>query len=145
MSKTRSVFVIMRETGEYSYRDFQPIRYVLTKEEAEAAVERADLEKKFGNQPPYVRHKTHGFFDDTGREWEFGQRPVGVDVQFRAYTNAEELTRENERLEQEYTAACLAMGNVDPRGCVPDASYFYEEVTLYAPAQVGRHPKGGDT
>lgn len=99
-----SVYVIIREVGadEYRYRD--PIRYVLTKEEAIAACKRAVEEGKTVATPPYPTL----------------QPLIGPDVV--------KIEAENERARQAYYAACRALNCVDPDGPNPHARYLFAEV-----------------
>lgn len=130
------VFVILRETGEYSDRDVVAIRYVHTEGEAQAAVDRATVEAQsmFHLKPEYPTiENTHGFQMPDGSwlpaDHDFWGRPHSA--KYCLKPDADEITRRNEERHAEYGRQCLAMGCVDPMGPQAGASYHYQAVSLW--------------
>lgn len=121
-----TLYVIMREVGEYDDRYETAIRYVLTEAEAKAAVERAELEGKTLKGPPYPDcPPAYNWFRADGTEvgaWEPG-------ATFLPQSDHEARAAQSEAMLAAYRAECLAMNCVDPGGPCDYATYSYEAVT----------------
>lgn len=137
-----TVWVIIREVGEYSDREVTPIRYCLSEESAKAAVALADEQKQM-NPSLWPEYKTESTL--------CRQMPDGslvYDMEFRdprwrisipiSRPDAEQVRERNQRHKEQYEAAIAALGHVDPRGCHPENYYSYEPVTLWRERDDGR-------
>jgi hypothetical protein len=123
-----TVFVIIRQTGEYDSYYETAIRFVLTKDEAKAAIALATEEGKAKKQPPYPACESqYGTLMPDG-SWLEGWHP-GHPGAWTLKPNAADLKMIEDTAIEIWRANCRAMGCVDPEGPDPDASYVYEEVS----------------
>jgi hypothetical protein len=124
-----AIYVIIKETGEYSDRDVEAIGYVLTEDEARAAVERADIEKMMP-QPQYFQCLPI-------YEWMIDGVIVsssGNGARFTRVPDADAHEQENNRRRAIYEQQCFDLGHVDPGGCDRHATYSYQRVPMVRPA-----------
>jgi len=127
-----AVWVIFRETGEYSDRMVTPIRFVLSEAEAQQAVERAEVEARtvtpipYPDSPsPYGWQRPDGSFDEAAT-FRIGMSLEGLRWGRRPDADEREAASNADRAAWE--AATEALGCVDPGGPEPDARYYAEPV-----------------
>lgn len=132
------LWVIVRSTGEYSDRIETPIRYCLSEEDAQKAVALTSVEaqRDINKKPLYRSQPTDGFQMPDGswlpEDSSLGSAPR--EAEFTRLPDAEEREAQNQKWREEYDAACLALGHVDPAGSWCGDEYYYEEVTPLPPA-----------
>ena len=132
----KTLWVIVRSTGEYSDREETPIRYCLSEEEAKQAIELTSVEAQRDGplKPTYRRESTHAWYDVNGNEIDHSFcSPRRDSVVFKQKPDAEAIEAQNDQWQQEYDAACLAFGHVDPEGSWRGDDYYYAPVTLWTP------------
>ncbi len=133
-----AVWVVVRSSGEYSDRIETPIRFCLSEADAQAAVALTAIEaqRDIGERPVYKRRSTHGWQAKDGAWLPEDTGPVDPTIRvreatFRPYPDAEAREAQIEAWRQEYYAACLALGHVDPDGSWSGDEYYYAPVTYW--------------
>lgn len=124
------VWVVVRSSGEYSDRIETPIRYCLSEADAMRAVELTAIEaqRDAARKPVWRRLETHGFMLPNG-VWLDDRDVTGG--RFARKPDADKIAVQNEALQAEYDAACLALGHVDPAGSWSGDDYYYALVTIW--------------
>lgn len=143
-----TVFVIFRETGEYSDHVVSAIRFTLSEDDAKAAVATANEEGKskahlMPAYPPveslYKWHMPDGKWLDG---LPYYARPEGG--KWMLAPDSDAIAARNAAAQAKYERECLAMGCVDPYGPANYATYSYEAVTLWTPrAAIAKENEGG--
>jgi len=143
-----TVFVILRETGEYSDRNVGAIRFVLTEDDAKAAVTTADEEgkSKAHLRPTYPPVESLYKWHMPDGKWLDGlpycARPEGG--KWMLAPDSDAIVARNAAAQAKYKRECLAMGCVDPYGPTNCATYSYEAVTLWRPSAAIAKENEGD-
>lgn len=125
------IYVIIRETGEYSDRDWMTVCYVKTEDEAKAAIERVTIEQQQAVLPRYPSTESawgHRLPDGSYFEGNWRDRPENA--VWERKPNGDELEAIAEAAKQKYYEECRALGHVDPDGAQQGATYSYESVDI---------------
>ena len=136
-----TLWVIVRSSGEYSDRIETPIRYCLTEDAAKQAVELVKIEaqRDADKRPVYRSRRYFGWQRSDGTWLPEGTSAMAPavwvgEVRHARLPDADAIEQQNKLWGEEYTAACLALGHVDPDGSWSGDEYYYAPVTLWHPA-----------
>ena len=134
-----TLWVVVRSTGEYSDRVETPIRYCVSEQDAQAAVELASVEaqRDVALKPVYRSAPSWGYKDAHDCFWPDNTSFATIrreGLVRAAYPEKDAIEAQNEKWRAEYDAACLALGHVDPVGSWSGDEYYYAPVTLWTPA-----------